>query len=149
MNELKRVQKILMIEFCFPLLLALLIIVLYETNVLTSGIWSGDTYLEFVCLSVMELLTICLIPLALRLFKMKKVNNALHVDTKRAPASLLLWGSYRLDMLVIPLLVNLLLYYFFMKAAFGYMAIILFLCMFFVVPTLERCVTETKVEDNE
>jgi len=41
-------------------------------------------------------------------------------------------------MLLVPMLVNAVLYYLFMNVAFGYMAIILFLACFFVFPSQER-----------
>ncbi len=143
MNHLRHVYRVLMIIFFVPLILSILLIILFENDMLSVGIWTGKNGYEFVCLSVMEILTICLAPLALRLFKLKHIQAALHQNKKQAAKVLLKWGSIRLLMIEVPLIVNLLLYYFFMKVAFGYMAIILFLCMFFVFPSLDRCINET------
>ena len=52
----------------------------------------------------------------------------------------------RLLMLCVPMIVNTVLYYVFMNVAFGYMGIILFLCLFFVMPTMDRCLSEIKEE---
>lgn len=136
------------LEFWLPVALSLIIVVLYETESLADGVWATDKSLEFVIATVMELLTICLIPLALRLFKFKHIHRQLHQaaeDVRRS--SLLRYGSLRLNMLCLPLLVNTLLYYLFMNVAFGYMAIILLLCLFFVYPSMARCVDDTLAEN--
>jgi hypothetical protein len=52
----------------------------------------------------------------------------------------------RLLMLCVPMVLNTVLYYMFMNVAFGYMGIILFLCLFFIVPTRERCMSEINAE---
>ena len=53
-------------------------------------------------------------------------------------------GSYLGARAVIePMLINTFMYYQTMAPAFGYMAIILFLCLFFVYPSVGRCEDET------
>ena len=52
------------------------------------------------------------------------------------------YSLVRLEMLLMPMLVNAVLYYVFMNVAFGYMAIILFLSTLFIFPTQERCEQE-------
>lgn len=142
MKELKRIQRLLLAQFCAPLLIALCVIILFETDVLLPGLCTGQATQEFVWLSVMELVTICMIPLSLRLFKWNYIQLRLQ-QPMRAIKTLQVWGSCRLAMLTIPLLLNVLLYYLFVKAAFAYMAIIVFLCLFFIIPTMERCLQET------
>lgn len=145
---MKRIQTILTLEFWLPVALSLIIVVLYETEWLADGVWATDKSLEFVIATVMELLTICLIPLALRLFKFKHIHRQLHQAAEDVRwSSLLRYGSLRLNMLCLPLLVNTLLYYLFMNVAFGYMAIILLLCLFFVYPSIARCVDDTLAEN--
>ena len=56
------------------------------------------------------------------------------------------WGTIRLLILEVPMLVNTLLYYIYMNTTFGYMAIILLLCLPFVFPSLNRCLAETSDE---
>lgn len=127
-----------MVLFCGAVCLVVLMVFFFEGGVLPSGgLVSDDKSLEFVLVSFMELTTLCLIPLALRMFKMKRVNNRL-----TTPEALAKWGTVRLLMLCVPMVVNCLLYYLFYNVALGYMSIILFLCLFFVVPTTERCRAE-------
>ena len=56
--------------------------------------------------------------------------------------ALLRWGSLRMLMLCVPMVINTLCYYLFMNVAFAYMAIILFICLFLVYPSLDRCYSE-------
>ena len=88
--------------------------------------------------------TLCVIPVALRLFKFRDVARRL-----ATPQGLLRCGMLRLLMLCVPMLINAVLYYLYMSVAFGYMGIILFLCMAFVVPTKGRCEAEICIEDNQ
>ena len=128
-------QKTLMATFVAGIVCALLLVVAGETGLLPTGTLSDQKSAEFVVLSVMELLTICIIPLALRLFKFNAVK-------RRLTTAAVTWSLIRMAMLQVPMIANVLLYYLFMNPAFGYMAIILFLCMFFIVPTQSRCESE-------
>jgi len=134
---MKETQKILMTTFVASLGCALLLVVAGETNLLPTGILTEQKSAEFVVLSVMELLTICTIPLALRLFKFSAIRRRL-TDSN----GLRRWALVRMLMLACLMIINVLLYYLFMNPAFGYMGIIVFLCMFFIVPTQSRCENE-------
>ena len=126
---MKRTQHILFISAVVPLTIVALAVVLFETDLLPCGVLRGQQVdFEFVAAVAMEILTIASIPLALKLFKLRAVAKRL-----RTPQALLCLGSLRLAMLTVPMVVNTLLYYLFMNVAFGYLAIILALCIFFVV----------------
>ena len=86
--------------------LSLLMIILFETDILAPGSCGGNLTAEFYTLMV----------------------------------AVLRFGILRLSLLVVPMVANTLLYYMFMLPSFGYMAIILFLSIFFVFPSMERCV---------
>jgi len=138
-TELKHIQTILMRMYVAFLGTAALIAVLGETGVIPNGVIAHLTTEEYYAAIVMELLTICIIPVALKLFKLKGVERQL--QTKKA---LLPWGTVRMTMLGVPMAVNAVLYYLFYNVAFGYMAIILFLCFFFITPTMQRCEEEIR-----
>lgn len=139
---MKHTQRLLMTIFLTAIALGLVIVTLFETDVLPCGIMtSEDKSTEFVAAFVMELLTICIIPVAMRLFRFKRIGARLI-----SAEALKVWGMTRLLMLCVPMIVNTVLYYVFMNVAFGYMGIILFLCLFFVMPTMDRCLSEIKEE---
>jgi len=134
---MKRTQHILMAQFIVYFLAAILIAVLGETDILTNGVRAEEKSEQFAVLSVVELLVICFIPLSLRLFKFRKIARQL-----TSSDALLRLGSMRMAMLGVPMVACAYLYYLYMNTTFGYLAIILGLCMLFVVPTLGRCESE-------
>lgn len=135
---MKNTQRLLMCVFGAAIVTSLMLVVLFETDLLPVGILSGTGGSdEFVAATVMELATLCCVPVALRLFKFGKVGKALSDEQ-----GLRRWGVVRLLMLCLPMVANTLLYYLYMNVAFGYMGIVLFLCLAFVVPTKARCESE-------
>lgn len=121
------------------LVLAFSTATLFECNLLPVGLLAGHGTGEFVALTFMELATIVAIPFAMRLFRFKAVRRSLIAGREEAMQK---WGVARILLLGVPLLANTLLYYLFMATPFGYLAIILFLSMFFIIPSLGRCVYE-------
>lgn len=137
--NIKQVQRILLTNFFFMVIVALLLVALYETEVLAPTDMSADATLMFGILTVMELLTILVIPMSLKLFSLRAIHRKLVAGKGDA---LLFWGTLRINMLCLPMLINTFMYYQTMSPAFGYMAIILLLCLFFVYPSLDRCQAE-------
>jgi len=123
----------------FAVFLILVTFVLFETGLLPQGLFAADKEMEFVVVSIMELLSICLLPLALRLFKFRFVADDLKA---RGEQALKKWGILRMDMLCFPMFLNVFLYELFLTPAFGYMAIIFAISLIFVLPTKNRCENE-------
>lgn len=144
--EIDKVQRILKFNFFFSLSWVLLLVIIYETELVVPGTWADAHEMQFLLLSLMEILTIVCIPLALKLFVMKRVRRKL-VEGKGA--ALLRLGFIRHLLLWLPMILNTYFYYNTMSAAFGYMAIILLLCMFFVYPSAARCYAETEAPNEE
>ena len=142
---MKKTKNLLTITFWSNLTVALVIVALFETDILPAGFAAGiNNSAEMVVTMLMELLTLALIPLSLKLFKLKPVSQAL---VNRKEQALLSWGTLRLCLLFGLLLANTLLYYIYMSTAFGYMALIVVLCLPFVYPSMDRCLTETEREN--
>ena len=143
---MEKVSSILKKLFYGILAVALLVVVVFETGLLTPGSLGGDKAAEFPILTAMELLTVCLIPFSLYLFRVKSVRQNLLA----APAqSMLTWGFVRMAMLAFLLVVNVVCYYLYMNASFGYMAIIAAISMLFIYPSIGRCKEETSIDEND
>lgn len=143
MNKVKTTLTVLLWTF---IALALAVVVLFESGTLEFGYYAASSeQAEFLLTTLMELLTLAVIPLALRLFKFKMVHDEL---LQRQFAGLMKWGLLRLLMLLVPLLVNTILYYMYASVAFGYMAIILVIVLPFVYPSMDRCIAETTDEET-
>lgn len=121
--------------------ITVVLIVLFETDVMPSGLMATEKQTEFLLTTLMELLTLASVYMALRLFKFEKVHQEL---VTRKADGLRRWGLIRLAILLLPMPLNTVLYYLFMNTTFGYMAIILAVCLPFVYPSEARCEAETE-----
>lgn len=131
-------QKLTIVCLLF-LALSIALVVLYETGTLESGLLADDKQSEFILTFIMELLSLGAAFLGLRLFKFASVHNELIV--RREPA-MWKWGLIRLLILEVPMLADTLLYYIYMNTTFGYLGIMLLLCLPFVFPSKSRCEDE-------
>ena len=104
-------------------------------DILPSGVLADRPQDEFLCTIAMELVTIVFIPIALRLFKTKDVDRRLDEGDIKTFKT---WSIVRILMITVPLLMNTLLYYIFMNTAFGYMALILLICLPFIYPATRK-----------
>ena len=141
---MKRVKNILSVLFWTTLAIAAGMVIVFETNMVEPGVLAGASVNgEFLVTILMELLTLASVPLALKLFHFRRIRRDL---VTRKESSLLRWGLIRLSMLSVILVANTLLYYIYMVTAFGYMALIIVICLPFVYPSMDRCLTETEAE---
>ena len=140
---MKKVSKQLMAFYIAQIALALVIIVLFETDVLPVGVKADDKQSDFVMVALMEIISLGAAFLGLRLFKFKPIHDDLVSRPERAMWK---WGMSRLLILEVPMVIDTLLYYIYMNTTFGYLGIMLLLCLPFVCPTLNRCLDETRKE---
>ena len=134
--EANNVQRLLMTVFLGYIALAVVIFLLFETGIIAEGPLAHDTRLSFAVATALELATICDIPLALYLFHRKQTKATLREKKWSALRGL---GILRIALLGNMLILNALCYYLFLGVMFGYLAIIVLISMYFVVPTMNRC----------
>ena len=142
---MKKISKQLTFVYILLAAIALAIVALYEFGVLESGVLADSKQTEFVALTVMELTSLAAAFIGLRLFRFRMIHNELVTNSEPA---MLKWGLLRLLILEVPMVVNTYLYYIYMNTTFGYLAIILLLCLPFVMPTESRCLAETSEEET-
>lgn len=140
---MKKVSQQLIAFYTAQIALALIFVVLFELDLLPTGIMADDKQTEFLLTATMEIVSLGAAFLGLRLFKFKVVSKNLIEQKEKAMWK---WGMIRLLILEAPMVINTLLYYIFMNTTFGYLAIILLLCLPFVYPSLNRCLAETTAE---
>lgn len=138
-GNLRTTARTLLITFAIFITIPIITIVLHETDIITSGILADKEHQEFLVLSVMEILTLCCIPLSMKLMKIRNIRKSIMANP---PRNFMKWGIIRLFLIGVPLIINTIFYYSYMNVAFGYMGIIGMLCMFFIYPSKERCANE-------
>ncbi len=132
---MKKTVNILRTLFIASVGIAVVVAALYELDILPSGVLADRPQDEFLCTIAMELVTIVFIPIALRLFKTKDVDRRLDEGDIKTFKT---WSIVRILMITVPLLMNTLLYYIFMNTTFGYMALILLICLPFIYPATRK-----------
>ena len=132
---MKKTVNILRTLFIASVGIAVVVAALYELDILPSGVLADRPQDEFLCTIAMELVTIVFIPIALRLFKTKDVDRRLDEGDIKTFKT---WSIVRILMITVPLLMNTLLYYIFMNTTFGYMALILLICLPFIYPAIRK-----------
>ena len=146
---MKKTRNILVVIYSLMLLAAAAIYICGDYLEVDMAVLTSDTDKQtgYVVQMVMILLTLSLVPLALRLFKFKQIHASLLVSPATA---LLKWGIVRILVLGLLLVTNTLLYYIYgFEPSFGYLAVMILLTMPFVVPTMSRCKAETEEEKVE
>ena len=141
---MRSISKKLTVIYMSLAALALVVILLYETDILDAGVMEEQKQSEFILTALMELISLGAAFLGLRLFKFKAVYHDL---VSREESAMWKWGIIRLLILEVPMVVDTLLYYLYMNTTFGYLAIMLLLCLPFVFPSLNRCLAETSKEE--
>ena len=140
---MKKVSQQLIAFYTAQIALALVIVVLFELDMLPTGIMADDKQTDFLLTATMEIVSLGAAFLGLGLFKCEVGSKNL---VERKEKAMWKWGMTRLLILEAPMVINTLLYYIFMNTTFGYLAIILLLCLPFVYPSLNRCLAETTAE---
>ena len=140
---MKSISKRLVVIYMSLAAIALAIILLYETDILEAGVMEEQKQSEFILTAMMELISLGAAFMGLRLFKFKTVHNDL---VNRQEPAMWKWGVIRLLILEVPMVIDTLLYYIFMNTTFGYLAVMLLLCLPFVFPSVNRCLAETSEE---
>lgn len=144
---LRDVRNLLLAQMCLSLAAAVVIIALFESEAVMPGVIEKGSQAEFLLLTLMEMLTVCMIPAALRLFKTKRVRRDIASEPVRG---LQRWGVVRMSMLCGTMVINILLYYITpLNVAFAYMAIICLISLVFINPTMRRCEAEAGADDNK
>lgn len=151
MMTMDKTRKILLTELIGSCLLALMIIVVYEVRLVWPGGWVGVENSTLVTVQfLMQLLTLAVIPLSLFLFKIGYVRGVLQADESHVSRHLHFWGSVRILMLCVPMVLNIFFYYIFDEVvSFFYLAVILGLSLFFVYPSKKRCEHECHFDNSD
>ena len=127
-------------ELTVAVFIVLIVIGLYETDILLVGaLCNGNKEQEFIVTTILQILTICNIPLALRLFKFEGIKKIINKKREKGHFHM---ASLRISLLTLPMIANIICYYLYMNVAFLYLTIILAISLVFIIPTKDRCDSE-------
>ena len=147
-EQIKRILIIQKSAFLGVWTAPLLLVVLYETGLYQEGLLAGNAQMEYILQSVSILLTIGLIPFALRMFNMNLVKRIKDLPLQQALKSYQTWSLLRLALLLVPAIMALSFYYLTMNTTNLFCACMTLIATLFCVPSESRIKNELDLPEN-
>ena len=147
-EQIKRILIIQKSAFLGIWTAPLLLVVLYETGLYQEGLLAGNAQMEYILQSVSILLTIGLIPFALRMFNLNLVKRIKELPLQQALKSYQTWSLLRLALLFVPAIMALSFYYLTMNTTNLFCACMALIATLFCVPSESRIKNELDLPEN-
>ena len=147
-EQIKRILIIQKSAFLGVWTASLLLVVLYETGLYQEGLLAGNAQMEYILQSVSILLTIGLIPFALRMFNLNLVKRIKELPLQQALKSYQTWSLLRLALLFVPAIMALSFYYLTMNTTNLFCACMALIATLFCVPSESRIKNELDLPEN-
>ena len=147
-EQIKRILIIQKSAFLGVWTAPLLLVVLYETGLYQEGLLAGNAQMEYILQSVSILLTIGLIPFALRMFNLNLVKRIKELPLEQALKSYQAWSLLRLALLFVPAIMALSFYYLTMNTTNLFCACMALIATLFCVPSESRIKNELDLPEN-
>ena len=147
-EQIKRILKWQIVAFILVWALPLVYALLHETGVLSQGALAGDARMEYIFQTIGILMTIVLIPFALRIFNLNLVKRIQELPLQQALKSYRIWADVRLALLVVPALINLQFYYLTLNNTGLFCTAMALIASLFCVPSESRIKNELDLPEN-
>ena len=147
-EQIKRILKWQIVAFILVWALPLVYAFLHETGVLSQGALASDARMEYIFQTIGILMTIVLIPFALRIFNLNLVKRIQELPLQQALKSYRIWADVRLALLVVPALINLQFYYLTLNNTGLFCAAMSLIASLFCVPSESRIKNELDLPEN-
>ena len=147
-EQIKRILIIQKSAFLGVWTAPLLLVVLYETGLYQEGLIAGNAQMEYILQSVSILLTIGLIPFALRMFNLNLVKRIKELPLQQALKNYQTWSLLRLALLFVPAIMALSFYYLTMNTTNLFCACMALIATLFCVPSESRIKNELDLPEN-
>ena len=147
-EQIKRILKWQIVAFILVWALPLVYALLHETGGLSQGTLAGDAQMEYIFQTIGILMTIVLIPFALRIFNLNLVKRIQELPLQQALKSYRIWADVRLALLVVPALINLQFYYLTLNNTGLFCAAMSLIASLFCVPSESRIKNELDLPEN-
>ena len=147
----EQIKKILTIQKCDFLgiwVAPIIIAALYETGVFQKGTFQGNAQMEYIFQSISILLTIGLIPFALRMFNLNLVKRIKELPLQQALKSYRIWSDVRLALLFVPAILGVSFYYVTMNTTNLFCACMALIATLFCIPSESRIKNELDLQED-
>ncbi len=147
--EIKNIVRRLQVEYIAIWLLVAGLFLSYETGLFEEGTLAHDGRLCYVLQTATVLLTLCLIPVALKMFSLALDKRVKPLPRPEALRAYQRWSEVRLAMLAVVVLVGLSVYYSTLSSIGGLCALVGLLATLFCLPGEARVKGELNLCDEE
>ena len=121
---------------------------LHEIGVMQKGALAGDVQMEYIFQSIGILMTIGIIPFALRIFNLNLVKRIKELPLQQALKSYRIWADIRLALLLVPTIINLQFYYLTLNTTGLFCAAMALIASLFCIPSENRVKNELDLPEN-
>ena len=125
-----------------------LLVFLYENGIFQKGIHQGNAQMEYILQCINILLTVCLIPFALRLFNLNQVKRIKELPLQRALKSYQIWSDVRLCLLFVPAILGVSFYYLTLNTTNLFCACMALIATLFCIPSESRIKNELDLPED-
>lgn len=148
-KEIDQLMKALWIQVGVALGIALLLILLFEYDILPQGLLAGDVLMDYVLQITTILLTLVCIPFSLKLYSQAVSKHRPENDLSDGIRNLKHWSGRRLFTIALPLYVGIITYYLTMSVSNLFCALIAGITLTFCIPVRERVVEQIDIPVDE
>lgn len=147
-EQIKKTLNQHKLAFILTWTLPLLMVVIGECEIYPQGLYQGNAQMEYILQSVGILLTIGLIPFALRIFSLNLVKRIQELPLAQALKSYQRWGEVRLFLIAVPALLNVQFYYLTLNTTGLFCASMALIASLFCVPSENRLKNELNLPEE-
>lgn len=144
-KTIERTNRRLRSVFVSLWVLAVVLLLAFETGLLEEGAWAHDGQICYVWQTAGILLALCLIPFSLKMFGMMLKKRVLLLPKEEAVVSYRRWSEVRLFLLGVVVMFNLVVYYQTLSSIGGLCASLGLVASLFCWPSVERMKSELEL----
>lgn len=141
-EQIKRLVNIQKGCFIALWVLPFILVACYEGGVFQKGIYANNAQMDYIFQSIGILMTIGLIPFALRMFSLNLVKRIQELPLQEALKSYRRWSDVRLSLLFVPAILNIQFYYLTMNTTGLFCAAMALIASLFCIPSVSRIQNE-------
>lgn len=152
-KQIKAVTRTMQIQYAFYIAIAILLVVLYQSDIVLEGTYAGDFGMQYILETMGILTTIALVPLSLKIFSVKLNKKIKMAGFENALKLYRQWSSVRLMIIAFITYLNIIIYYMTLNSIGGLCALIGLTASVFCLPGERKLREElnlvTKNEENK
>lgn len=148
-KQIKRITTQLKLQYFIFWLIPVLLVIAYETDLLSVGIYADDPRMQYIWETIGVLTAIVFVPLSLKLFSIVLKRK---IDEYAFPVALkqyILWSAIRLGILEVAEIMNIVVYYLTLNNVGGFCSLIALTASLFCLPGDKRLREELKIAADE